>query len=68
MSGMDIVRKMEQLGTADGKPNGPVKVVDCGETSKIKTDNSVPAERGAVLGRWKMLYSAFTYFNLTFFS
>ncbi|KAL8502396.1 hypothetical protein ACS0TY_021518 [Phlomoides rotata] len=45
VSGMDIVKKMEQLGTADGRPIGLVKVVDCGETSKIKTDNSVPAER-----------------------
>lgn len=56
---MDIVKKMEQLGTADGRPTGLVKIVDCGEMSKTKTQISVEAEKGIALVRWKRLFSAF---------
>ncbi|KAH6812413.1 Cyclophilin-like peptidyl-prolyl cis-trans isomerase family protein [Perilla frutescens var. frutescens] len=45
VSGMSIVKKMEQLGTADGRPNGLVKIVDCGEKSNVKTQNSDVAEK-----------------------
>ncbi|KAK6141582.1 hypothetical protein DH2020_024683 [Rehmannia glutinosa] len=45
VKGMDVVKKMEQLGTADGKPSGLVKIVDCGEMSKTKTQNPVEAEK-----------------------
>ncbi|KAI3449696.1 hypothetical protein Pfo_006361 [Paulownia fortunei] len=45
VKGMDIVKKMEQLGTADGKPSGLVKIVDCGDMSKTKMQNSVEAEK-----------------------
>ncbi|GFP97988.1 peptidyl-prolyl cis-trans isomerase cyp63 [Phtheirospermum japonicum] len=38
VKGMDIVKKMEQLGTADGKPAGLVKIVDCGEMSKTNVE------------------------------
>ncbi|XP_073049858.1 uncharacterized protein [Primulina eburnea] len=30
--GMEIVKKVEQIGTTDGKPSGFVKIVDCGES------------------------------------
>ncbi|KAL5792850.1 hypothetical protein ACOSP7_001444 [Xanthoceras sorbifolium] len=36
VKGLDIVKKMEQVGTMDGKPARPVKVVDCGEVSESK--------------------------------
>ncbi|KAI4341754.1 hypothetical protein MLD38_026439 [Melastoma candidum] len=40
IKGMDIVKKMEQAGTADGKPLQPVKIVECGEVSeKIREAN-----------------------------
>lgn len=48
MEGMDIVKKIELLGTADGKPSGFVKIVDCGEMSETKMQNAVGAEKGIV--------------------
>ncbi|KAG6434932.1 hypothetical protein SASPL_106576 [Salvia splendens] len=45
VSGMDVVKKMEQLGTADGRPDGIVKIIDCGETSDAKTQNLVVADK-----------------------
>lgn len=56
MSGMDVVKKMEQLGTADGRPDGIVKIIDCGETSDAKTQNLVIADKGIELDR--RLFSA----------
>ncbi|KAL6564408.1 hypothetical protein OROMI_015858 [Orobanche minor] len=41
VKGMDVVKKMEQLGTADGKPSGLVKIVDCGDMSMTNAENSV---------------------------
>ncbi|XP_019188637.1 PREDICTED: peptidyl-prolyl cis-trans isomerase CYP63 isoform X2 [Ipomoea nil] len=38
VKGMDILKKMEQVGTADGKTSELVKIVDCGETSESKTN------------------------------
>lgn len=65
--GMDVVKKMEQLGTADGKPLGVVKIVDCGEMSKTKVQNSVEAEKGIATLRWKRFFSAsLTILYLTF--
>ncbi|KAL0389452.1 UNVERIFIED_CONTAM: Peptidyl-prolyl cis-trans isomerase CYP63 [Sesamum calycinum] len=45
VKGMDVVKKMEQLGTADGRPAGVVKIVDCGEMSNAKLQNSVEAQK-----------------------
>ncbi|XP_057801020.1 peptidyl-prolyl cis-trans isomerase CYP63-like [Salvia miltiorrhiza] len=45
VSGMDVVKKMEQLGTADGRPVGIVKIVDCGEMSDAKMENLVVADK-----------------------
>ncbi|KAL5561821.1 hypothetical protein UlMin_031568 [Ulmus minor] len=41
VKGMNVIEKMEQVGTADGKPSGTVKIVDCGETSPSEIHNSV---------------------------
>ncbi|KAL1197605.1 Peptidyl-prolyl cis-trans isomerase CYP63 [Cardamine amara subsp. amara] len=44
VKGMEVIKKMELVGTGDGKPIKPVKVVDCGETSQIKAQDA--AEKG----------------------
>jgi cyclophilin family peptidyl-prolyl cis-trans isomerase len=31
VAGMDVVRKVEKVGTASGKPTQPVTIVDCGQ-------------------------------------
>ncbi|XP_021635364.1 peptidyl-prolyl cis-trans isomerase CYP63 isoform X2 [Hevea brasiliensis] len=41
IKGMDVVKKIEQVGTGDGKPIHPVKIVDCGETSENKIQDAV---------------------------
>lgn len=46
VKGMDIVRKIEQFGTADGKPSGLVKIKDCGEISEWKSSDTTVEERG----------------------
>lgn len=49
MVGMHVVKKIEQIGTADGKPGHPVKIVDCGEPSEIKDEAVVEKEKGSEL-------------------
>ncbi|XP_058737993.1 peptidyl-prolyl cis-trans isomerase CYP63-like [Vicia villosa] len=44
--GLEILKKMEQLGTSDGKPTKPIKIVDCGEVSKAKGQHTVEKEKG----------------------
>ncbi|KAL3849909.1 hypothetical protein ACJIZ3_011791 [Penstemon smallii] len=46
VKGMDVVKKMEVVGTTDGKPSGLVKIIDCGETSETKMPNSAGGEKG----------------------
>ncbi|WCJ21607.1 Cyclophilin-like peptidyl-prolyl cis-trans isomerase family protein [Euphorbia peplus] len=46
IKGMDVVQKIEQVGTADGKPILPVKIVDCGETSENKLQDAVGKDAG----------------------
>ncbi|GLT42416.1 hypothetical protein SLA2020_164170 [Shorea laevis] len=43
--GMDILKKIELLGTSDSKPAQPVKIVDSGETSESKIQD-VGKEKG----------------------
>ncbi|KAL4038622.1 hypothetical protein IC575_002244 [Cucumis melo] len=43
--GMDVVKEIEQIGTADGKPGQPVKIVNCGEPSEIKDEAVVKKEK-----------------------
>ncbi|XP_051118631.1 peptidyl-prolyl cis-trans isomerase CYP63 isoform X2 [Andrographis paniculata] len=45
VKGMDVVKKLEQLGTDDGKPLGLVKIVDCGEMPKGKTEIDAEKEK-----------------------
>ncbi|KAL8100742.1 peptidyl-prolyl cis-trans isomerase CYP63-like isoform X2 [Apium graveolens] len=45
VKGIDIVKKIEQVGTADGKPSEVVKIIGCGETSESKSDYSIDAEK-----------------------
>ncbi|CAI9774366.1 unnamed protein product [Fraxinus pennsylvanica] len=46
VKGMDVVKKIEHVGTADGKPLGLVKIVDSGETPVSKMHDSVGAGKG----------------------
>ncbi|CAA0832146.1 Peptidyl-prolyl cis-trans isomerase CYP63 [Striga hermonthica] len=44
VNGMDVIKKMEQLGSSGGKPSGFVKIVDCGEMSKTDAQNAVEVD------------------------
>ncbi|XP_055813210.1 peptidyl-prolyl cis-trans isomerase CYP63 [Solanum dulcamara] len=46
VKGMEFVRRVEQLGTDNGKPSGLVKIVDCGEMSEKKSNDTTKAEKG----------------------
>lgn len=46
VKGMETLKKIEQLGTADGKPARPIKIVDCGKKSENKIQNVVQKEKG----------------------
>ncbi|XP_052169892.1 peptidyl-prolyl cis-trans isomerase CYP63 [Diospyros lotus] len=46
VKGMDVVRKIEQVGTAHGKPSGTVKIVDCGEVYESKIRDANEAGKG----------------------
>ncbi|KAF5454965.1 hypothetical protein F2P56_024590 [Juglans regia] len=46
VKGVEIVKKIELLGTAAGKPARPVKIVDCGKTSERKIQDAVGKEKG----------------------
>ncbi|KAK3036895.1 hypothetical protein RJ639_031513 [Escallonia herrerae] len=46
VKGMDVVKKIELVGTDDGKPSGLVKIVNCGETTEGKTKDAVGADKG----------------------
>lgn len=41
VSGMSLLKKIEQAGSDDGKPVCPVKIVDCGEASDNKIQTSL---------------------------
>lgn len=46
---MDILKKLERVGTDGGKPACPVKIVDCGESSESNTYSAVRTEKGALV-------------------
>ncbi|KAK6260030.1 hypothetical protein SCA6_014504 [Theobroma cacao] len=46
IKGMDVLKKIEQVGTGDGKPAKPVKISDCGETSESKIQDAVGKAKG----------------------
>ncbi|XP_059435924.1 peptidyl-prolyl cis-trans isomerase CYP63 isoform X2 [Corylus avellana] len=46
VKGIEILKKIEQAGTAEGKPARPVKIVDCGKTSESKIPDALGKEKG----------------------
>lgn len=48
VQGMDIVKKLEQVGTSDGRPIKQVKVVECGEVAAGKNESAGRPEKGKV--------------------
>lgn len=40
------MKKMERVGTGDGKPIRPVKIVDCGMTSVTKIQAASQEDKG----------------------
>ncbi|CAN8267809.1 unnamed protein product [Cochlearia groenlandica] len=46
VKGIEVVKKMELVGTSDGKPTSPVKIIDCGEMSPTKAQNAAEGEKG----------------------
>ncbi|XWS31513.1 hypothetical protein CRYUN_Cryun23aG0082700 [Craigia yunnanensis] len=46
IKGMDVLKKIELVGTGDGKPVQPVKISDCGETSESKIQDAVGKAKG----------------------
>lgn len=46
VKGMDVVKKMEQVGTSDGRPSEQVKIVECGEVFAGKNETPVRPEKG----------------------
>lgn len=43
---MEVIKKMELVGTSDGKPTSLVKIIDCGEVSQIKAQDAAEREKG----------------------
>ncbi|KAJ7977330.1 Peptidyl-prolyl cis-trans isomerase [Quillaja saponaria] len=46
VKGMDLLKKIEQVETSDGKPFRPVKIIDSGETSESKIEAVIGKEKG----------------------
>ncbi|XVF21694.1 hypothetical protein REPUB_Repub12eG0112200 [Reevesia pubescens] len=46
VKGMDVLKKIELVGTGDGKTAQPVKISDSGETSESKIQNAVGKAKG----------------------
>lgn len=46
VKGLDILKKIEQVATTEGKPARSVKIVDCGKTSESKIQDAVGKEKG----------------------
>lgn len=46
VKGMEVVKKMELVGTSDGKPIRPVKIIDCGEMSVGTAQDAAEKEKG----------------------
>ncbi|KAG4188784.1 hypothetical protein ERO13_A08G187500v2 [Gossypium hirsutum] len=41
IKGVEVLKKIELVGTSDGKPVQPVKISDCGETSESKNQDAL---------------------------
>ncbi|OMP04948.1 hypothetical protein COLO4_09177 [Corchorus olitorius] len=46
IKGLDTLKKIELVGTGDGKPAKPVKISDCGEISENKVSDAVGKAKG----------------------
>ncbi|XP_039001067.1 peptidyl-prolyl cis-trans isomerase CYP63-like isoform X2 [Hibiscus syriacus] len=46
IKGMDVLKKMEQVGTGDGKLSQPVKISDCGEYSESILQDAIGKTEG----------------------
>ncbi|KAL8170294.1 hypothetical protein V2J09_022098 [Rumex salicifolius] len=46
VTGMDVLKKIEQVGTGNGQPTEPVKIVDCGEVSDTKSQSEIKLKKG----------------------
>ncbi|XP_074316778.1 peptidyl-prolyl cis-trans isomerase CYP63-like [Silene latifolia] len=57
VQGMDIVKKMEHVGTSDGRPLKQVKIVDCGEITAAKVEVAVLPGKGKLKKPKKALSS-----------
>lgn len=44
---MEVVKKMELVGTSDGKPTSNVKIIDCGEVSQLKGEDAAEKDKGS---------------------
>lgn len=49
LKGMEVVKKMEQVGSSGGQPARSVKIVDCGDNLENKMDAA-----GKEKGKWKI--------------
>ncbi|CAG7905107.1 unnamed protein product [Brassica rapa] len=49
VKGMEVVKKMELVGTSDGKPTSNVKIIDCGEVSQLKGEDAAEKDKGRKL-------------------
>lgn len=48
IKGIEVLKKIELVGTGDGKPAQPVKISECGETSESKIQDALGKEKGTV--------------------
>jgi cyclophilin family peptidyl-prolyl cis-trans isomerase len=46
LSGVDLLKKLEAVGSESGVPSCEVKIVDCGEVSGTNTQDKVKGEKG----------------------
>ncbi|XP_054813521.1 peptidyl-prolyl cis-trans isomerase CYP63-like isoform X1 [Prosopis cineraria] len=46
VGGLDLLKKIELVGTSDGKPVRPVKIIDCGEATEAKIQPKIGKEKG----------------------
>lgn len=55
VKGMEVVKKMELVGTSDGKPTSNVKIIDCGEMSQLKAQDAAEKDRGTKVNFFECL-------------
>uniref|UniRef100_A0A7N0U0B5 peptidylprolyl isomerase n=1 Tax=Kalanchoe fedtschenkoi TaxID=63787 RepID=A0A7N0U0B5_KALFE len=53
VQGLDTIKRIEQVGSADGKPGSVVKIIDCGEVSDKKMQNASGSVKQQLQGNKK---------------